>query len=364
MKNHYETIGLSPSATPEQIKAAYTNAVLQLQGQPDFAIRFGAIQEAYDILSHTETRKAFDKELLNFYTGKFTNHSKLTVLRTPPKYNPKQKVIRSNSTSKANFDYKKAFPYITYFGLVFIVIILVLCLRACNNTEPTESVPAVSQEPQKTIPQENHDLNTSEFNKNNSEDASNTNTPHTPSIDEVFHNANPSISKPVYVDHVVQDSLRLIKNGYLPHHVRNGSEPDCFNYAPQHDEINNKLIVEVGGGTDVAIKIMSRRTNKCIRYFFINSLSTFTTNGIPEGTYYLKIAYGKQWMMNNEGGNCKGKFLRNPKYEIGEETLDYNIKYYETYNDIPSYELKLDVISTGIMNSFRSDEISEEQFNK
>jgi hypothetical protein len=47
-------------------------------------------------------------------------------------------------------------------------------------------------------------------------------------------------------------------------------------------KINNYLEVHVGGGTDVAIKVMNLETDKCIRYVFINSGSTYKIKNIPE----------------------------------------------------------------------------------
>jgi hypothetical protein len=122
--------------------------------------------------------------------------------------------------------------------------------------------------------------------------------------------------------------------------------------------------VQVGGGTDVAIKVMNLQTNKCVRYVFINSGSTYKIRNIPEGFFYLKIAYGKDWFSKIENGQCVGKFLRNPLYEKGNDTMDFNLKYTSDGYRIPSFQLKLDVIATNIMNTFSSQNISENNFNQ
>ena len=110
--------------------------------------------------------------------------------------------------------------------------------------------------------------------------------------------------------------------------------------------------------------ILNLNTEKCVRYVFINSGSTYTIRNIPEGRYYLKIAYGKNWLSIVENGQCIGKFIRNPMYEKGEDIMDFNIKNTAQGYSIPSFKLELDVLSTGVNNSFNSKNISESEFNQ
>ena len=153
-----------------------------------------------------------------------------------------------------------------------------------------------------------------------------------------------------------------------------GASPICFNYTPKYKRsIDNYLRIVVGSGTDVVIKVMEMTTEKCIRYVFIRSGTTHSIKNIPEGLYYLKIAYGRRWVEKVENGECLGRFASNPLYEKGEEILDYHITrtgrtrrgddVYENLS-IPSFEVQLDVTSTGLMNSFDTDKISEASFNQ
>jgi hypothetical protein len=157
---------------------------------------------------------------------------------------------------------------------------------------------------------------------------------------------------------------KLIEEGWEETDVNNGQLPACYNFIPSRGDINNYLDVHVGGGTDVAIKIINLETDNCIRYVFINSGSTYKIHNIPEGTFYLKIAYGKDWFSKVENGQCVGKFLRNPKYERGDDIMDFNLQYTHEGYSIPSFQLKLDVIATNTMNSFSSQTISESVFNQ
>ena len=121
--------------------------------------------------------------------------------------------------------------------------------------------------------------------------------------------------------------------------------------------------VSVGGGMDVDIKIIDKKNEKCVRYVFVRNGNTHKISNIPEGRYYLKIAYGKDWMSFAENEKCIGKFLRNPLYEKGKDILDFNLVYTDGGYSVPSYSLKLDVISDNISNSYDSEDIDEKDFN-
>src|SRR5690606_22190015 len=101
-----------------------------------------------------------------------------------------------------------------------------------------------------------------------------------------------------------QKKNELISEGWEEKNIENGQLPVCYNFQPKKGKIKNRLEVHVGGGTDVAIKVMNISTEKCVRYVFINSGSTFKIRNIPEGQYYLKIAYGKNWFSKLENGQC------------------------------------------------------------
>jgi hypothetical protein len=102
----------------------------------------------------------------------------------------------------------------------------------------------------------------------------------------------------------------------------------------------------------------------CIRYVFINSGSVYKICNIPEGLYYLKIAYGKEWYSKIENDQCIGKFIRNPLYEKGEEILDFKLQNTTNGYSVSSYQLQLDVDASSSFNKFNTSVISEENFNQ
>ena len=163
---------------------------------------------------------------------------------------------------------------------------------------------------------------------------------------------------------LLQEKEQLISEGWEEKGLENGLMPSCYNFEPQKDNsIDNYLQINVGGGTDVAIKLMNLKDNNCIRYVFINRNSSYSIQNIPEGIYYLKIAYGMEWLSKIENGQCIGKFIRNPLYEKGEDIMDFTIQNSFNGSSIPSYSLSLDVISSSLSNSFSSHNISETDFN-
>jgi hypothetical protein len=158
---------------------------------------------------------------------------------------------------------------------------------------------------------------------------------------------------------------------------QSGTTPECENVNPKYDNsINNYLKINVGSGTDVVLKLIEigNTIDQCIRVVYVRSGDTYEIKNIPEGRYYLKIAYGKDFRQKKVDNQCLIKFLKNAQYEKGVEILDfYKIRQpdsrigNEVYKNwsIPSFELMLDVIVTkGTNSSFKSSNISELEFNR
>lgn len=147
-------------------------------------------------------------------------------------------------------------------------------------------------------------------------------------------------------------------------YLQNGELSGCSSISPKYNRgLNNKLIITVGNNANVAVKMIDISTERCVRYVFINKNTTYTIRNIPEGKYYLKIAYGEDWSKMEGQPNCTGRFSRNPLFEKGEEILDYNIIHTKNGYDVPSFSLKLDVImAADRLNTFNTDKINETDF--
>lgn len=124
--------------------------------------------------------------------------------------------------------------------------------------------------------------------------------------------------------------------------MKNGNVSNCFGFKPTYDySIDNKLII-TAELTDAAVKIFNYETDKCIRFIFINNGTTYTVKNIPEGKYYLKIAYGSDWSVKNGDPICKGHFTSHALYKRDDELYDFNKVYYADGKvSIPYYTLKL-----------------------
>jgi len=147
-----------------------------------------------------------------------------------------------------------------------------------------------------------------------------------------------------------------------------GESPECENINPQYDyKLDNYLKVNVGSHTDVVIKLMKKQYSGdiCIRIIFIRSTESYYLKNIPEGTYYLKIAYGSDWRQKIVDQQCYGKFMKNAQYEIGKDIIDFRVIHNNDGDRIPCFELSLDIIVSDRKEStFKSSDISEAEFNK
>jgi hypothetical protein len=163
-------------------------------------------------------------------------------------------------------------------------------------------------------------------------------------------------------------------NGWNKKHYDSGQSPECENIVPKFDyKMDNYLQVSVGSNTDVVIKLMKKQNDYnediCIRIIYIRKDEIYYLRNVPEGIYYLKIAYGKDWRQKIVDNQCYGKFMRNAQYEIGSNKLDFNIDVRaDGKRFLPYFELSLDMIvqkyDKNRKSTFSSKNINEAQFNK
>jgi hypothetical protein len=146
---------------------------------------------------------------------------------------------------------------------------------------------------------------------------------------------------------------------YYPN-MANGNIPGCSKVKSKYDmSLNNRLVISVGNNADAAVKLIDNITNRCIRYVFINKNTTYSIRNIPEGRYFVKIAYGDSWGILKGKPKCMGQFSENILFKRGIGILDFNrTKTYDGY-EIPSYSLKLNVVYS---NQYSSDP-GDQSFN-
>jgi len=147
---------------------------------------------------------------------------------------------------------------------------------------------------------------------------------------------------------------------------KTGEKSPCILSAEKFDyKIENFLKIFVGRKTNVIVKVHNTVNDECIRAAFINPGESFELKFIPEGIYYLKIAFGNFWMERKFADNkCEGKFQQEVYNKKGEKLLDFNTVKTENGIKIPNFELKLEIFKKNNKNEYKSTRITEEEFFK
>jgi len=158
---------------------------------------------------------------------------------------------------------------------------------------------------------------------------------------------------------VTQEQLQL--HGWKFVEPKGGELGEEYGVKPKFGIQDNYFDIQVGNGYNVAIKIVDISTDRCVRYVYVPQNETVTINEIPQGRYYLKLAYGNAWMELETEDGIQGKFTKNLLFERSAIAYDFGKK---NSQDVVNYILQLNVINGSVENNFRTEEISEEEFLK
>jgi hypothetical protein len=164
----------------------------------------------------------------------------------------------------------------------------------------------------------------------------------------------------------VAESLYSQEDNFEEKSYKTGEKPDCIASSERFDyKTENFLKIVIGRNTNVVVKVHNTINDECIRCVYINAGETYDIKNIPEGVYYLKIAFGNFWMENKVvEQKCEGKFQQEVYYKKGEKLLDFNTVKTEKGIKIPNFELKLEVYKKNKKNEYKSSKITEEEFFK
>lgn len=172
-------------------------------------------------------------------------------------------------------------------------------------------------------------------------------------------NNSSSIKQQVHENSEYQE--QLMRDGWTYEELSDSELGEEYGVKPIYGIQDNYFDITMGEGYSVAVKIVDASTNKCIRYAVVPENSTTTVTQIPQGRYYLKLAYGKDWMELETDSITIGKFTRNAFYEKSKETYDFGKK--NSLQNI-NYDLRINVREATGMNNFETVSISEEEFLK
>lgn len=153
----------------------------------------------------------------------------------------------------------------------------------------------------------------------------------------------------------------MIASGwYIPKKLPSGELSREYGIKGKYGQQDNYFDIEIGKGCDVAIKIVDALTNDCIRYVFVPENSSVNIQMIPQGKYYLKLAYGKDWMeYDNGNGSLSAKFTKNVIYSRSIDVFDFGKK---NSSSVVNYLLQINIIDIKPQNNFGTVEISEAEF--
>lgn len=146
------------------------------------------------------------------------------------------------------------------------------------------------------------------------------------------------------------------QSGWYTPTLSNGINPTCENIKEKFDYSGNQeLRIQSQSSNDCIVKLMNKYTDECIRIAYIRGQSSFTMKNIPNGTFYVKMAFGTNFQKKYFSGLCYIQFRTNPSYKLGESQLDYDggVIYTLTLNTI---------LQTG--TSLQTNQISEAEFNE
>ena len=151
----------------------------------------------------------------------------------------------------------------------------------------------------------------------------------------------------------------LMSKGWKQEAPEGGDFDETMGIKPVYGLQDNYFDITIGQGFCVAVKIMSLKEHKCIRYLYVPENQTVTVNEIPQGKYYLKLAYGNDWMIKKEKNRTLGKFTKNVFYEKSTNIFDFGMK---NSMQIVNYELKINVVDGSAKNNFQTIAINETEF--
>ena len=378
-KNHYEVFGLPASASLLEIKKRYRILALKYHPDrnncnPEFNEKFRQIQEIYGVLSDPVKRQYYDqtikaqfranedvKNTTSAYNG--TTFSRGAKTQYGKSYGGYTENTSRPSWEQANKNVENGFEFNNEFiktlGRILVFRLALPAFFICAatyliiflfGTARDQSVRSQGNS------QEIHFSTTAA--KSEGVEGSRLN-----------HNSSQySVKPPIPDGSIAEIDSGLDEQRWEKISISTGGKPECENINPRYSKnIENELLVYVGDNTDAIIKLIDKKTDRCIRIVYISAGDNYSIKNIPLGSYYVKIAYGKDFRKSNVDGECRVKFMKDAAYKVSDEDFTFTrvkkVKSDGSYWSVSSYTLWLDLVAYS-GNGFKSSSISESDFNK
>ena len=326
MKNYYQPLSLSPSASPEEIKSAYLVAVLKIHSESDFPAKFVELNEAYSILSNPVTRKKYDKELKAFYVPQSSSLSKKIGPFLKNEYWLFAKKVKTKLANR-RFKPKAIVQTVSVFGGIIIIVLL---LKNCTGQNKTNVV--ANSEKENAITTAPATIDTAAL------------IPKTPAVEDTVPQSDMAISS------IAPCNIIHPKNYYSPF-------TECFGSAIRGG--NATLTVYNHFETDAVICLYNTQTGVTIRNNYVSAGSTIYLTDIPQGWYKIRVLFGNDWCNDVESPcGSKGYFTKN----IGTYEKDGSEFFKDDGNQYSNFSYTLYQTPTG--NSSKSPISSSKFFNR
>ena len=157
----------------------------------------------------------------------------------------------------------------------------------------------------------------------------------------------------VYSNFLTEDNSIDIEyfNGWMPVVYWTGDKPDCIggdsytlsrlgwghrrDYGIEHiNEITGiTLTIKLKSNMDAIVQLIEKTWDRIVEVVYVKNGDDYVFMNIPEGIYYLKIAYGNELIINKLGERCEIKFKTQPLYEITEK-IDLHISKFRDFGVI------------------------------
>lgn len=115
--------------------------------------------------------------------------------------------------------------------------------------------------------------------------------------------------------------------------LRTGDMPKKYAIKPIYDKtIDNYLKVSTSAKTEVIVKLMKMSAetvsfaDTCVRVAYVAAGSSYEIENVPQGRYYLKVAYGREYSKTTINGAEHEGFKQYPLFELVQSFYDFKVE--------------------------------------
>jgi hypothetical protein len=122
---------------------------------------------------------------------------------------------------------------------------------------------------------------------------------------------------------------------------------------PLTTEGRGSLSVINGTSSDAYIKLVDPLSNESVASFYVKSSSSFTLEGVADGSYQVIFASGEDWDSNTQS------FTMNKSFTKFDSTLDFTTRQYTDEIRYSTHEITLHQVLDG---NATTSEVNEQEF--